>query len=251
MASLTELKSPPPSPKSGGWQNDPIQSYAWRHDLEDQRIELGVTPAHSVDFSPGFPDRIRGFRGSGVPGWATESVYLEGFDDPSPSVSATDSDAGTRVSRWSTRARFERPIPEATRVSLHEMQRVMGKRVVNFDQREMLGFHRKHWETMLYKKHHIDASAGTKQYLGNWIKTVLNKKKRFFRCSVQNKASVFQIEALISQIEGKCPPFEFLTIQIKRKHYETLSHIKSFDSLRGFIITSLYTQRMIHLNIIW
>ena len=102
----------------------------------------------------------------------------------------------------------------------------------------------------MYNKYHIDASEGTKHYLGSWIKTVFNRRKRFFRFTVRNKATDFQISALISQIEGKCPPFDYVTVQVHRKKYENLA-VTTLDSLKSFITTELISRPDVTINIIW
>ena len=102
----------------------------------------------------------------------------------------------------------------------------------------------------LAQKHPIDASVGEKEYLGTWIKTAFHKKQRFFRFTARQKATQFQLQALVSLVEGKCPPIGYLTFDVLRKRFEHVD-IKSFDSLMTYIQTSLYTQRELTMHIHW
>ena len=156
----------------------------------------------------------------------------------------------TGASGWTTAAIYEREIPRAAIVRLKDIKRKQGEIAEEFDEREIYGFNKRKWEAKMYNKYHIDASEGTKHYLGSWIKTVFNRRKRFFRFTVRNKATDFQISALISQIEGKCPPFDYVTVQVHRKKYENLA-VTTLDSLKSFITTELISRPDVTINIIW
>jgi len=157
----------------------------------------------------------------------------------------------TAPSQWSMMARYRQPIGRATIVQLKQIKRRMGAKVELFSDASMLGFDRKHWETKLFKKHPLDFSEGFKKNLGAHIKTNLNKKKNSLSFIARRKATPYQLNALIGYIEGKTPPFHYLTIFRKAKVFEEVYNLISLQDLRVYIENELLSTSSIHIKITW
>ena len=126
----------------------------------------------------------------------------------------------------------------------------MGDERELFTDESMLGFNKKNWEKMLYKKFPIDSLVGFKKNIGNFIKTNFNKKTSAHDFTVKRIATNYQINSLIAYIEGLSPSFHYLQIFIKNKRgYEEIINLKSFDDLNRYINDYLQTRPKLHLRI--
>ena len=127
----------------------------------------------------------------------------------------------------------------------------MGEKVELFSDSSMLGFDRKHWEGKLFKKYPLDFSIGFKKNLGPWITTNHNKNGKSLSFIVKNKVSQFQLNSLIGFIEGKCPPFHYLTIFRKGTVFEEVYNIMGLFDFSSYMKNELISVPSIHIKITW
>jgi len=178
-------------------------------------------------------------------------MHLEDFDPrrlslTAPSVAYT---MMTSASRWSTMARFRQPIGAATIVRLKDIKRRMGERVELFSDESMLGFDSKEWQNRLFQKFPLDFSEGFKKNLGSYIKTNYNQKKKSMSFIVRKKVTPYQLDALIGYLEGKLPPFHYLTIYRKMKVFEEIYNLTGLQLFREYLRNELISA--IHIKITW
>ena len=157
----------------------------------------------------------------------------------------------TAPSQWSMMARYRQPIGRATIVQLKQIKRRMGAKVELFSDASMLGFDRNEWEKKLFQKHPLDFSEGFKKNLGTYVKTNLNKNKKSLSFIARRKATPYQLNALIGYIEGKTPPFHYLTTFRKAKVFEEVYNLISLQDLRNYIENELLSTSSIHMKITW
>jgi len=155
------------------------------------------------------------------------------------------------VTGVSMAVQVRRPIGRTTIVRLKDIKRRMGEKVELFSDASMLGFDRKLWEGKLFKKFPLDFSVGFKRNLGPWINTNYNKKGRSLSFIVKNKASPFQLNSLIGFIEGKAPPFHYLTISRKGRVFEEVYNITGLQDFREYLRNELTSTPQIHIKITW
>ena len=127
----------------------------------------------------------------------------------------------------------------------------MGAKVDLFDDDQMLGFNRKHWEKKLYEKFPIDFSEGFKRHLGTFIKTNYNIKKREFIFVVNRKATAVQLNSLIAVIESKVPPMHQVNTYIKRKVWEEVYNINSLFGLHSYVHQEIKMVPKVHMKLNW
>ena len=157
----------------------------------------------------------------------------------------------TGITFRTDRAVIDIPIPGETIVRLRDIKRRMGEKVDLFQDNDILGFDRRHWETQLYQKFPIDMADGVKQQMGSWIKTSLNRKKREFQFTVYKKSTPMQRNSLIAVIESKCPPFHYLTVHIRRKVWELVYNVHSLFGLQSYIRSELENASKVHMKLTW
>jgi len=204
------------------------------------------TPDTTYLQSTGLRDQFLGMRHDY--GEAPADLFFR--DDASMSAYSVRS-GYTRASDWSMRARYRQPIGRATIVRLKDIKRRMGEKVELFSDASMLGFDRKHWESKLFKKYPLDFSIGFKKNLGPWITTNHNKNGKSLSFIVKNKVSQFQLNSLIGFIEGKCPPFHYLTIFRKGTVFEEVYNIMGLFDFSSYMKNELISVPSIHMKITW
>ena len=191
------------------------------------------------DFLHGFIDR----KDLGPP--------LQSFNIPEDLSVVSGATAYSRFTGVSMAVQVRRPIGGTTIVRLKDIKRRMGKKVELFSDASMLGFDRKLWEGKLFKKYPLDFSVGFKKNLGPWINTNYNKKGKSLSFVVKNKASPFQLNSLIGFIEGKAPPFHYLTIFRKGRVFEEVYNITGLQDFREYLRNELTSTPQIHIKITW
>jgi len=155
------------------------------------------------------------------------------------------------MTNLSTRARYRQPIGRVTIVRLNEIKRRMGDKVELFSDDSMLGFNRKQWEGKMFRKFPLDFSDGFKQNLGPFIKTNVHKNKNEITFIVKKKVTAYQLNALIGFLEGKCPPFHYITIYRKARDYEEVYNITGFQEFLIYIKNELMSAPQLHIKIAW
>ena len=158
---------------------------------------------------------------------------------------------GTNATGFSIFARHRQPIGRATIIKLKQIKQRMGEKVELFSDASMLGFDRKHWEKKLFQKFPLDFSEGFKKNLGSFIKTNLNKNKKSLSFVARKKATAYQLNALIGFIEGRTPPFHYLTVYRKAKVFEQVYNLTGLQDLRIYIENELLSTPSIHVKITW
>ena len=151
----------------------------------------------------------------------------------------------------STRAVFERPVERRTIIRLAELKRRMGSKVELFDDKQLLGFDRGHWEKKVFAKYPMDLSQGFKKDLGRFITTTYNQKLRSLLFSVNKKSTVTQMHALIGYIESKCPPIKYCSVFIKQKTFAELQHIDYLDDIFHYLQNVLRSTKSVIMKVTW
>jgi hypothetical protein len=152
------------------------------------------------------------------------------------------SSVGSFGTRWtaytgvSRIARVDQPIPRATVISLKTIRKNMGDKAELFKDKSLYGFDTGMWKENLIKKFPIDMSAGFKKRIGRHIKTSYDKKRKMIQLRIFRKATEPQVNSLIGYLEGKCPPFHYLMVEIKgRKVWEQVYGLSSWQDLAEYI----------------
>ena len=178
-------------------------------------------------------------------------VRMRRFDDEDTFSFGHARTMRTGITFRTDRAVIDIPIAGETIVRLRDIKRRMGEKVDLFQDNDILGFDRKHWETQLYQKFPIDMADGVKQQMGSWIKTSLNRKKREFQFTVYKKSTPMQRNSLIAVIESKCPPFHYLTVHIRRKVWELVYNVHSLFGLQSYFTSELENVSKVHMKLTW
>ena len=127
----------------------------------------------------------------------------------------------------------------------------MGDKVELFSDESMLGFNRLDWHRKLFEKFPLDFSKGFKKHLGPFIKTNFNKKKKELSFIIRNKVSAHQLNSLIGFLEGKCPPFHYLTEYRKAKVFEQIYNLLGLQDFREYMRNELLSVPSLHIKIAW
>ena len=92
---------------------------------------------------------------------------------------------------------------------------------------------------------------GFKKNLGSFIKTNVSKNKKSLSFIARTKATDYQLNALIGFIEGRTPPFHYLTVYRKAKVFEQIYNLTGLQDLRFYIENELRSTPSIHVKITW
>ena len=186
--------------------------------------------------------------------YAAAGGPLTSFDVSSVTSTLSDQTmrtVGTRRSAWSMRAHYERPIDRGIIIKLKDLKRQMGEKVELFNDTQLLGFDKPHWEKRVYEKFPIDLSKGFKKSLGTYIKTSYDKPGKKVLIKIYRRATAFQLNSLIGYLEGKCPPFNYMTLYRFGKVFEEVYNVGGFQDFLHFIQNQLHSSPSVYLKLQW
>ena len=158
----------------------------------------------------------------------------------------------TPMSQASMKAYRNRPIQSRTLISLKKIREKMGDQQELFTDESMIGFNKRKWKSVLFKKAPIHFHDGLKTDLGRWIKASYSQKSRNIMVIVNAKASEIQLNKLIYYLETTAPLFRVCQCLIKtRRAYEQITELYGWQGLRDYIESFLIGRKNMNFKVEW
>jgi hypothetical protein len=169
-----------------------------------------------------------------------------------PSISPSLMSGMSGMSGMSRRAVRARPIEARHIIRLREILQPPGEEREMFTRdHQIYGFAFNDWLHQNVAMFPIESMRGKKRTFGPHIKGNKDEKHRHFIFTVTRKASLIQIDALLTYIDEKLPKLFQMTTYLKRKKWDKIKGIQYNHDLHELITTQLKSKSKVTVKLSW